>query len=122
MQEQNAAQKGATTEFDTNNLFSTRLDANEALDMVRVVSSQEVKSAMFSMGSDKSPGLDGFTAAFFKDTWDIIGSDITKAVCEFFTNGRLLNELNHTILALIPKVNAPARVNDYRPISCCNVL
>ncbi|GJR75173.1 hypothetical protein Tco_0087538 [Tanacetum coccineum] len=40
----------ATTEFDTNNLFSTRLDANEALDMVRVVSSQEVKSAMFSMG------------------------------------------------------------------------
>ncbi|GJT02461.1 hypothetical protein Tco_0823630 [Tanacetum coccineum] len=113
---------GATTEFDTNNLFSTRLDANEALDMVRVVSSQEVKSAMFSMGSDKSPGPDGFTAAFFKDTWDIIGSDITKAVCEFFTNGRLLKELNHTILALIPKVNAPARVNDYRPISCCNVL
>ncbi|GJY84625.1 hypothetical protein Tco_0498651 [Tanacetum coccineum] len=113
---------GATTEFDTNNLFSTRLDANEALDMVRVVSSQEVKSAMFSMGSDKSPGPDGFTAAFFKDTWDIIGSDITKAVCEFFTNGRLLKELNYTIIALIPKVNAPARVNDYRPISCCNVL
>nr|GEU40024.1 hypothetical protein [Tanacetum cinerariifolium] len=107
---------------NTNNLFSTRLDANEALDMVRVVSSQEVKSAMFSMGNDKSPGPDGFTAAFFKDTWDIIGSDVTKAVCEFFTNGHLLKELNHTILALIPKVNAPVRVNDYRPISCCNVL
>nr|GEX47182.1 reverse transcriptase domain-containing protein [Tanacetum cinerariifolium] len=94
---------GATTYFDTNNLFSTRLDANEALDMVRVVSSQEVKSAMFSMGNDKSPGPDGFTTAFFKDTWDISGSDVTKAVCEFFTNGRLLKELNHTILALIPK-------------------
>nr|GEU42707.1 hypothetical protein [Tanacetum cinerariifolium] len=50
-------QAGATTDFDTNNLFSTRLDANEALDMVRVVSSQEVKSAMFSMGNDKSPGI-----------------------------------------------------------------
>ncbi|GJW47654.1 hypothetical protein Tco_0079300 [Tanacetum coccineum] len=78
--------------------------------------------AMFSMGNDKSPGPDGYTAAFFKDSWDIIGSDVTKAVCEFFTNGRLLKELNHTIIALIPKVNAPARVNDYRPISCCNVL
>nr|GEV45520.1 reverse transcriptase domain-containing protein [Tanacetum cinerariifolium] len=55
-------------------------DANEALDMVRVVSSQEVKSAMFSMGNDKSLGPDGFTAAFFKDAWDIIGSDVTKAV------------------------------------------
>nr|GEV47613.1 hypothetical protein [Tanacetum cinerariifolium] len=31
-------------------------------------------------------------------------------------------ELNHTILALIPKVNTPMRVNDYRPISCCDVL
>ncbi|GKC55430.1 hypothetical protein Tco_1078175, partial [Tanacetum coccineum] len=67
-------------------------------------------------------GPDGFTAAFFKDTWEIIGSDVTKAICEFFTNGRLLKELNHTIIALITKVNAPARVNDYRPISCCNVL
>nr|GEU86161.1 hypothetical protein [Tanacetum cinerariifolium] len=74
-------QAGATTDFDTNNLFSTRLDANEALDMVRVVSNQEVKSATFSMGNDKSPGPDGFTAAFFKDTWNIIGSDVTKAVC-----------------------------------------
>nr|GEU42773.1 hypothetical protein [Tanacetum cinerariifolium] len=40
---------GTTNDFDTNNLFSTCLDANEALDMVRVVSNQEVKSTMFSM-------------------------------------------------------------------------
>nr|GEU60577.1 hypothetical protein [Tanacetum cinerariifolium] len=73
-------QAGATTSFDTNNLFSTRLDANEALDMIRGVSSQEVKSTMFSMGNEKSPGPDGFTAAFFKDTWNIIGSDVTKAI------------------------------------------
>nr|GEU37737.1 hypothetical protein [Tanacetum cinerariifolium] len=66
--------------------------------------SQEVKSAMFSMGNDKSPGPDGFTAAFFKDTWDIIGVDVIKAVKEFFINGRLLKELNHTIIALIPKL------------------
>nr|GFC38336.1 reverse transcriptase domain, reverse transcriptase zinc-binding domain protein [Tanacetum cinerariifolium] len=52
----------------------------------------------------------------------IIGVDVIKAVKEFFTNGRLLKELNHTIIALIPKVNTPARVTDYRPISCCNVL
>nr|GEV98549.1 hypothetical protein [Tanacetum cinerariifolium] len=34
----------------------------------------------------------------------------------------LLKELNHTIIALIPKVKSHLRVNDYRPISCCNVL
>nr|GFB98055.1 putative reverse transcriptase domain, reverse transcriptase zinc-binding domain protein [Tanacetum cinerariifolium] len=68
--------------------------------------------------------LDDFkdASAFFKDTWDIIGVDVIKAVKEFFTNGRLLKELNHTIIALIPKVNTPARVTDYRLILCCNVL
>nr|GFA35420.1 putative RNA-directed DNA polymerase, eukaryota, reverse transcriptase zinc-binding domain protein [Tanacetum cinerariifolium] len=94
----------------------------DALDMVRDVSDQEVKTAIFSMGNDKAPGLDGFTAAFFKEAWNVIAIDVTHAVREFFRNGTLLKELNHTIIALIPKVKSPSRVNDYRPISCCNVL
>ncbi|GJZ58586.1 RNA-directed DNA polymerase, eukaryota, reverse transcriptase zinc-binding domain protein [Tanacetum coccineum] len=74
------------------------------------------------MGNEKSPGPDGYTVAFFKEAWDIITDDFTDAVYEFFTNGKLLKELNHTIIALVPKVRSPARINDYRPISCCNVL
>ncbi|GKB82721.1 methylenetetrahydrofolate reductase 1, partial [Tanacetum coccineum] len=68
------------------------------------------------------PGPDGFTVAFFKESWDIVADDLVAAVCEFFTNGKILKELNHTIIALIPKVNSPNRVTDYRPISCCNVI
>jgi len=30
--------------------------------------------------------------------------------------------MNHTIIALIPKVSTPLVTTDYRPISCCNVL
>nr|GEZ63726.1 hypothetical protein [Tanacetum cinerariifolium] len=45
-----------------------------------------------------------------------------KEGSEFFRNGTLLKEINHTIIALLPKVKSPSRVNDYRPISCCNVL
>ncbi|KAK4381921.1 putative mitochondrial protein [Sesamum angolense] len=33
-----------------------------------------------------------------------------------------IGEVNTTLLALIPKVNLPSYVSDYRPISCCNVL
>ncbi|KAK4381077.1 hypothetical protein Sango_3002800 [Sesamum angolense] len=36
--------------------------------------------------------------------------------------GRLLKQVNTTILALIPKVRVPSLVSDFRPISCCNVL
>ncbi|KAJ0540263.1 putative RNA-directed DNA polymerase [Helianthus annuus] len=38
----------------------------------------------------------------------------------FFSNGELLQQLNHTIISLIPKVSTPALITDYRPISCCN--
>ncbi|GJR83550.1 hypothetical protein Tco_0154335 [Tanacetum coccineum] len=114
--------QGPTTPFCSNNLFLRRLDVDIAADMVRPVIDLEIKEAMFSMGNDKSPGPDGFTAAFFKEAWDIVASDVINAVKEFFVNGTLLKELNHTIIALIPKVSSPTRINDYRPISCCNVL
>nr|GFC93950.1 hypothetical protein [Tanacetum cinerariifolium] len=61
-------QPGTTTDFIVNDLFPIKLNDNEALEMVRDISNQEVKSAMFSMGSDKSPGPNGFTTAFFKES------------------------------------------------------
>ncbi|GKB31316.1 hypothetical protein Tco_0870717 [Tanacetum coccineum] len=115
-------QPGSTTGFNDNDLFRNRLEGNEALEMTRTVIRNEVKCALFSMGNEKSPGPDGFTTTFFKESWDIVADDFVAAVCEFFINGKILHELNHTIIALIPKVNSPTRVNDYRLISCCNVM
>ncbi|GKD68251.1 putative reverse transcriptase domain-containing protein, partial [Tanacetum coccineum] len=46
------------------NLFTNTLDTDVALDMIKTVTSQEVKEVIFSMGNDKSPGHDGYTAAF----------------------------------------------------------
>ncbi|GJW97774.1 RNA-directed DNA polymerase, eukaryota, reverse transcriptase zinc-binding domain protein [Tanacetum coccineum] len=60
-------QQGVLHLLDTNDLFMNKLDSNVALDMVKTVTPQEVKEAIFSMGNDKSPGPDGYTAAFFKE-------------------------------------------------------
>ncbi|GJV91873.1 hypothetical protein Tco_1539686 [Tanacetum coccineum] len=109
-------QTGYTNGFDGSNLFSNCLDEQGAAHMVRMVTDREIKEAMFSMGDEKSPGPDGFSAAFFKEAWHIVGVDVINAIREFFTNGKLLKELNHTIIALIPKVNAPSRINDYRAL------
>ncbi|GJT75663.1 hypothetical protein Tco_1042388, partial [Tanacetum coccineum] len=98
-------QTGYTNGFDGSNLFSNCLDEQGAAHMVRMVTDREIKDAMFSMGDEKSPGPDGFSAAFFKEAWHIVGVDVINAIREFFTNGKLLKELNHTIIALIPKLS-----------------
>nr|GEX84452.1 hypothetical protein [Tanacetum cinerariifolium] len=115
-------QAGHTGTFNMEGLCRNVLDPYMALAMVRAVSVNEIKDAIFSMGNAKSPGPDGYTAVFFKETWDIIAHDVARVVQEFFQNGKLLKELNHTITALIPKVADPNWINDYRPISCCNML
>ncbi|GJV62602.1 uncharacterized protein Tco_1473430 [Tanacetum coccineum] len=113
---------GNVSLLDDHDLYERVLDTSKADNMVRGVMDSEIKNAMFSMRDDKASGLDGFTAVFFKKAWDVVGTDITCAIRDFFANGKLLKELNHTIISLIPKVTTPARINDYRPISCCNVL
>ncbi|KAL0322018.1 UNVERIFIED_CONTAM: Retrovirus-related Pol polyprotein from type-2 retrotransposable element R2DM [Sesamum calycinum] len=45
-----------------------------------------------------------------------------RAVMDFFRSGRMLRQLNHTIIALVPKSEHSLSVADYRPISCCNVI
>ncbi|XP_074282906.1 uncharacterized protein LOC141607456 [Silene latifolia] len=56
------------------------------------------------------------------DAWEIIGDEICDAVQNFFDTGKLLTQLNATIITLIPKVERPETVKHYRPISCCNVI
>ncbi|GKC63304.1 putative RNA-directed DNA polymerase, partial [Tanacetum coccineum] len=36
--------------------------------------------------------------------WDVVGQDVCRAVHDFFVNGKLLKEVNHTFLALITKI------------------
>lgn len=41
---------------------------------------------------------------------------------EVFASGKLLKQINHTIITLIPNVSHNAGVSDFRPIACCNIL
>ncbi|XP_022008470.1 uncharacterized protein LOC110907832 [Helianthus annuus] len=108
--------------WEPETLFVRKLDPLVALDMVSVVSRDEVKDAMFQINDEKAPGPDGYSAKFFKEAWGIVGNDVTNAVLDFFGNGKLLREVNATVLSMVPKVKAPKYVSEFRPIACCNVL
>ena len=99
-----------------------RIPAKAVAGLVKPVTEEEIKAAMFSIHPSKAPGPDGFNAHFYRRTWHIIGHDVVKAILSFFQFGRILRELNHTSVSLIPKVQNPASLNEYRPISCCKVL
>ncbi|GKA17763.1 RNA-directed DNA polymerase, eukaryota [Tanacetum coccineum] len=60
--------------------FPTRLNSDQALDLERPVSCDEIRQAVWGCGEDKSPGPDGFTFEFFRKFWDIIGPDFCVAV------------------------------------------
>ncbi|GKA28993.1 RNA-directed DNA polymerase, eukaryota, reverse transcriptase zinc-binding domain protein [Tanacetum coccineum] len=78
-----------------------KLPEEEANDMIKNVSDKEIKDALFDIDSNKAAGPDGYNSCFFKKAWDIIGIDICLAVKEFFVNGKILGEINETLIALI---------------------
>ncbi|XP_074293044.1 uncharacterized protein LOC141619940 [Silene latifolia] len=90
--------------------------------LARAVTGEEVRRAIFDIPGTKSPGPDGFNSQFFKDAWGVIGADVVAAVQDFFVTGKLLKQINNTTLTLIPKVDMPKSVNQFRPIACCNTI
>ncbi|KAL0444884.1 UNVERIFIED_CONTAM: hypothetical protein Slati_2211100 [Sesamum latifolium] len=98
------------------------LSEAEALSLVQPVTPGEIKHAVFDIDEVKAPGPDGYSSGFFKAAWPVVGEEVTRAILEFFRTGRLLKQVNTTLISLIPKVATPTVVAEFRPISCCNVL
>jgi hypothetical protein len=48
--------------------------------------------------------------------------EVVNAVKLFFATGRMPDEVNDTAIVLIPKVDHPETLKDFRPISLCSVL
>ncbi|XP_074305627.1 uncharacterized protein LOC141640848 [Silene latifolia] len=86
------------------------------------VSDEELKSVFFSIPVDKSTGPYGYTSAFFKDSWDIVGGEVCAAIKDFFSTWHLLKQVNATNITLIPKCDRPSSVKQFRPIACCNMI
>uniref|UniRef100_A0A803NXT3 Reverse transcriptase domain-containing protein n=1 Tax=Cannabis sativa TaxID=3483 RepID=A0A803NXT3_CANSA len=93
-------------------------EANQSL--VRVPSAEEIKKVVWSMPSLKAPGPDGMPGKFFKDHWEIVGSDVVATVIQFFETGEFVKEINQTFIVLIPKKIGAKCFDEFRPISLCN--
>ena len=98
------------------------LSRQQRIQLCTDVTEQEIYTALQSIRNDKAPGIDGYNAFFFKHTWQIIKKDVIEAVKSFFTTGNLHKKFNCTLVTLIPKVQNPKTMKEYRPIACCTVM
>ncbi|CAM9001934.1 unnamed protein product [Rhodiola kirilowii] len=83
---------------------------------------EEVRNALFQMCPTKAPGPDGFSALFYQKCWHIVKDDVTEVVLRCLNNKILDSQLNATNIVLIPKVKDAMSLEQFRPISLCNVI
>ncbi|XP_028053421.1 uncharacterized protein LOC114257814 [Camellia sinensis] len=80
-------------------------------------SEEEILSAIKSCGGNKALGPDGFNMSFFQKCWHIVKEDVFLFMRDFHQNAKLVRGLNSSFIALIPKNENPASLNEYRPIN-----
>ena len=78
---------------------------------------EEVYGVIQGCNGDKSPGLDGFSMAFFKACWDFLKLEIMEVLKNFNSQAVFEKSVNATFLALISKKVDDVNVRDFRPIS-----
>ncbi|CAL1410371.1 unnamed protein product [Linum trigynum] len=84
-------------------------------------SMEEVQAAVKAMGPLKALGKDGLSPIFFQRCWETVGSSLAAFVTDCWNAPEKIKEINSTILVLIPKIQQPITIDQFLPISLCNV-
>jgi len=92
----------------------------ENRELMREVTLEDVRVAVFALGATKAPGPDGLNGQFYKRHWETIKADVCQAIQEFFAEGTLPSVINETLVALTPKVALPEAIGQLKTISCFN--
>ena len=76
---------------------------SEALN--RPITITELSSIVKNMKNNKTPGIDGFPADFFKVFWKDLKTYVVRALNESYRGGILSPSLRQTVICCLPKGN-----------------
>lgn len=102
---------------EPDSLFFPVISNVENNSICRIPNGNEIRKAISQLGLTKASGPNGFTGLFFKTYWNTIRINVILFVQGFFIQGFLLKVFNNTHLALIPKIDNPLKVTQFRPIN-----
>ncbi|MCH87793.1 ribonuclease H, partial [Trifolium medium] len=77
------------------------------------ISKEEIKNA--------APGPDGYPAGFYHRNWKVVEQSLCSFISQMWNSPSIIASINQTDICLIPKLDKPEFVNQFRPISLCNV-
>lgn len=69
-----------------------------------LVDDTEIKNSIFSMKPLKASGVDGLHAIFYQSQWSIVDPSFCCFVKEIFSSGHIPEEINSTLLVMIPRM------------------
>jgi hypothetical protein len=87
-------------------------------DLAAPFSKEEIDNIVQNLPLGKSPGPDGFNTDF--KCWTVIAQDFYDLCDAFYENNLCIQSINDSYITLIPKIDNPFKVSDYRPISLLN--
>ena len=79
------------------------LEDEEAIELENLFTEEKVFQALYSVDSDKAPGLDDFTIDFFQKCWNVVKGDIVWLFHNFHHREMFERSLNPAFISLIPK-------------------
>ncbi|KAK5802316.1 hypothetical protein PVK06_029904 [Gossypium arboreum] len=85
-------------------------------------SMEEIKEAVWSCDKSKVLEPDGFKLCFYRKCWEIVKHDLLGLMSDFFTFGKLEKSINSSFIILIPKVENPTKISEFRPICLVSSL
>lgn len=100
----------------------TRVTNEVNQELIKEFSRKEVATALQQMHLTNAPSLNGMSAIFFQNYWDIVGNDVTCMALNVLNNNMPIFETNRTNIVLVPKTKNPSMMFEFRPISLTNVV
>ena len=92
-------------DWNSINHKQNKLTPDEALNIEGPLTIKEIGSALKGMTHNKTPGIDGFPAEFYKMFWPKLNFFVLRAYNSSFQKGSLPLSLRQTIINCLPKGN-----------------
>lgn len=101
----------------------TKLNQEQAITIEGMLTYKEIGATLQNMKPDKSPGISGFTAEFFKTFWKQIGQFVLRSLNFGFIHGELSITQRQGLITCIPKENkAKQFLKNWRPLTLLDVV